>query len=94
VLHQRQHATEAHFRLVEQAALGVLPGRPIGIVVQVLGGEVAQLLLVDADRGGRDLFVVTDHDDPGGEVLQEGRFETGLGGLVDDDDVEHVRLDP
>ena len=93
VLDEGDVAAVAHVGLVEEAALGVLPGRLVPVVGQVLVGEVAQLLLVDADRRGRDLLVVADDDDLGGQVLQEGGFEPGLGGLVDDDDVEHVLVD-
>ena len=60
--------------------------------MEVLGGEVAELLLVHADGGGGDLLVVADDDDLRGQVLQERGLQAGLRGLVDHHDVEHVLL--
>jgi hypothetical protein len=80
--------------LVEQAALGIFPTRLVSIFAEILVRQVAKLLLIDADRGGRDLLVVADNHHLRREILQERGFQTRLRGLVDHDQVEHVRCDP
>ena len=59
---------------------------------QILAGEVAELLLIYANRRRRNLLVVANYDDARCKVLQERCLKTRLGGLINDDDIKHVRL--
>ena len=71
----------------------VLPGGLVPVFGEVLVGQVAKLLLVDTDCGWGYLLVVADDHDLRRQVLQERRLQPGLGGLVDEDHVEHVLVD-
>ena len=62
--------------------------RYLGISRQVLVEQVEYLLPVQADVFWAGLLVVADHDGLFGQGQQRQRFQTDLGCLVDDEDVE------